>query len=732
MATTVKFNPQTGKALKKGEKVTVNGKTFTEGSSNIYGDTVKTTNANKSTGSESVKAQQRYLNSLGANLKVDGIAGPLTKAAQSKYGSASKGGTAVAGMSKPGQNMTYASSLPTFTYSKPSPKSKTAVGGFLSKIGSSFKDAISTAPKNTLGANALYATVGDNMTKEQEEKALETISNSGSGLPSNKIAQTLASGGLAGAAKVVQQLADSVGTFGTASADEYIYQPEPEVQDTISYSSLNPDLTGTGNIYSSPETDEPITSGTTDKSLTLDNPEMESLDMANKTFSTGANPAILNNINMANNNFGVNSSSLNNPWEIKTNKSEFQNADMIKYADTTAKGFTSPEEAMKYFNTAQGLASVKPFLDKGGKVEDIMKRIQPVTTGVVGPQTFQEFEQRLKDLDPTNQAILNEYANSKLTGFNAQGIDTKNVPAELKGIVDAQNKQLVMKSNFLNEQQKMLYEQATQDKLAAQEERNALQQIADARETAIERKTDILTKQYKADMKAEESETEMNRITARKNLTEFLAQIGALRTDGNAQLGIETLDQRYQAQKSAIRSKYMTLISNAQAEADEKISDLQYNLKMNTLELYKDLNKTDREIRMETMKMRYDYESDVLSYNTKYQEKLMDLKEKQKSDALKLNDDWRNAYFTLSAGDMFASLPIEFRNQWLQNNQISPEGFKTTQPDLAKDFGNWSKNKANTFELTSAKEFELQKQGVDIQAYKTDAEYRAAVNSKLD
>lgn len=703
MAQTVKFNPKTGKALKKGEKVTVNGKTFTEGSSNIYGDTVKTTNANKSTGSESVKAQQRYLNSLGANLKVDGIAGPLTKAAQAKYGSASKGGTAVAGMSKPGQNMTYASSLPTFTYSKPAPTKKTAVGGFLSKIGSSLKDAISTAPKNTLGANAINAIVGDNITKEQEEKALETISNSDSGLPSNKIAQKLSSGGLAGAAKVVQQLADSVGTFGAASADEYIYQPEPEVQDTISYSGLNPDLTGTGNIYSSPETDEPIvsggTSGSGDKSLTTDSPIIETNNIATGLDAPmGTGGGMLGQWGaLMNPTTGVKTDAGSRVWGEDLIKDNFTGQNIIKINQIADLYKGDLNKALADFNTQQGQEYLNTLSKEGITKEDILAKIQPARNGILGPQNWQEFNEALNNLDRESRATVDEYVNSKVSGQTNPQLLSTNVPPELKAFVDSQNNITMLETQYLNQKEKDMWTNNYNDSMVAIEEIRINEELINKRMDAIDEKTQYYAKKYRAEMKAEEAQIEMSRLTAKKNLTEFLAKIGALRTDGNAQLGIETLDQQYQAQKTAIRTKYNLMIDEMEWEANEKIADLNYGLQKDRLTLMRDLNKSERDIRADLLDIEFQTRKSSLEVQGKLNEKLMDIKIKNSKETNELSEKWIRDLFDLSGWNQFNEMDVDYQNTWLENvikgkndknswvNQLKPGSISKSNVDKSAE-----------------------------------------------
>jgi hypothetical protein len=116
----------------------------------------------------------------------------------------------------------------------------------------------------------------------------------------------------------------------------------------------------------------------------------------------------------------------------------------------------------------------------------------------------------------------------------------------------------------------------------------------------------------------------------------------------------------------------------------------------------------------------------------KWSDSIKTEREKAAAKAEKAAGDWTNAYLTTMGADMFKSLPAEFRNTWLSNNPIDPRGFKTTQGDLANTFAEWQQKQGTGLQLTDTQVFNLQKQGVDVEAYKADPEYRAAVNSNLE
>jgi len=119
----------------------------------------------KATPSASVKALQTSLNKAGANLKVDGIIGPKTQAAQAKYGTTGGGSSSSttasktastkistpavvarsSGSSKSPRQTSY--STPSKTQTKTSKFGNPFEGGFFNNLKTGVKDAINNAKK---------------------------------------------------------------------------------------------------------------------------------------------------------------------------------------------------------------------------------------------------------------------------------------------------------------------------------------------------------------------------------------------------------------------------------------------------------------------------------------------------------------------------------------------------------------------------------------------------------
>ena len=501
---------------------------------------------------------------------------------------------------------------------------KTKVGSFLSKIGKTFKDSLQGSAANSGYATNPFTYNDGLLTDVEKEKPLTALAED-------------ISTGYNTAISNIDELkrilkADAKPTF--AEEPTYNSQNIPLLETP----GGNPDITGTGGLAEilngSSTTEEPVVEKTVSNTIT----EPTVSESSSSSVAAPVIPNVGNAVNTVLNNFGVRSDIKPNAWEEGLKgKGEFQDGEVLTISSKVADIFNGDyNAAFNYLNSPEGKQNLKPFTDKGGNIEDILKKVTPATTGVTAPQTFEQFQNNLKNLDASSQQQFSDYMASKTTGVTPITTNTKNIPSELKGIVDAQNKEMIMQSQNISDYQKMLYQSAYTDMIVASEEIKQSEQLINDRRTAIEEKTKLQTRKLKAEMREQEAESEQARINSMNYMRGYLGQIGALDTSGNAALGLENLEQKYQSQKQGIRNKYMFAIDELETESDEKISELQYNLQKDKLEAYKDLNKSDREIRMKMFELESDYKSKALSNNTKYQEKLSDMRIKYSNDSKEL------------------------------------------------------------------------------------------------
>lgn len=668
----VSYNPKTGAKLKRGEKVVVNGRTYTEGSSNING-TVNTPKGSGSSGSEKIKTLQKQLNAKGANLVVDGIMGVKTRAAQTEYASTSKKDTINTSSSK-GNFTTWGSGTNTKTtpkvgalksitnffsnYGKNVAGGADIYGGMVNKFLGGAKDAINTAGSKSqtgavlnfdVGSTYVDPTTGD--TKNIGQLFAPTYStpdNSGAAV-NQRVAAINQDLGLTPTTTPTSFSGDASGSLALQAGQYTNTVPTPS------------DPTGGG----LKEGAAPL-GGTSSTTETTTNPDgttivtttPETLVTGNEGTNISVNPATVNGLNQLNMGLKDSASNINNnPFVSKDTKGEFQNNQIVNYADNAAKYFNSPKQAIAFYNTPQGQASVADYISKGGKIADIIAKIKPTTTvnGIQPAQTTAEYLSGGLASQKEERKIMNDMIASE-ANFTQQQKDI------LFGKKDINGNDILL---GVAEQQKK-----------ENEERIAYYDRLEARFDKSEKeKTRLAIDKARAEFEMKDAETEIARVTAKNNLTEFLAKIGALRTDGNALLGIEKLEQSYQAQRQQLRQNFLFAEREIRQASEERMFNLETDLEDKKFKLSQDLSKTEKEVMMEGMKLDHDFNNTLLNMKLKWSDSIKTEREKAARKAEAAADDWTRQYFTASGYSAFMNASPEYRRVWEENtgSWLTPE-----------------------------------------------------------
>lgn len=686
-----------------------------------------------SKGSDSVRALQTSLNAKGANLKVDGISGPLTKAAQAKFGGSTtttKTGSGTTSTNKVGGD-TISAKPKTSIFANPFAKGSgnffsnvlggaKMVGGGIKKT---FNDAINTVGGNSQTGSAMVFDVGPTYTDPATgaTKSIGGLLAPAEPIPDNSYGATAAR-----VAAIEKDLGlnippapaptsfsgDASGSLALSAGQFTNNAPSPT------------DPTGGGLRAGL----EPVSSGgTTNKTAanttTADTSAFSATgaDAGSSMVGLGVSPDTLNGLNKLN--MDINDTTMsNNPFLSKESKGEFQNNTIINYAENAAKLWNSPEQATAFYNTPQGQEMVKDYVAKGGKVTDIIAKIKPLQTNVNGlqpAQTTAEYLQGGQAALRDERNVMNEMIANELN-YTQQQKDIlfgKKDPAgnDIQlGIAAQQKKE--------NEERIAYY-----DRLEARFDKNEKEKTRNAIDKA------------RAEFEMKDAEVEIARINAKNNLTEFLAKIGALRTDGNALLGIEKLEQSYQAQRQQLRQNFLFAEREIRQASEERMFNLETDLEDKKFKLSQDLSKTEREVLMDSMKLDYDFNKTISNLKLKWSDSIKTEREKAAAKAEALKGDWTNSYLTTMGADMFKSLPAEFRNTWLSNNPIDPRGYKTTQEDLAKTFMDWQQKQGTIIPLTDTQyskamayiQTNSDNFDEDVNAFNTDNAFRSQILGKI-
>ena len=582
--------------------------------------------------------------------------------------------------------------------------------GFNSFISKPVKDAISTAGENSQGASVLNARklpdANTNVYNDQTK-----YSNLDLLLSGGMSAKTFSGEAIKDVGNKIKEILPM--RASTTSAAEP-YEPNLQTMDLTlgaGETPLNPDLTGEGGLYTTTtasKTEAPDATVTPDGAVAPD-PVVttETALRMEASPSSGTNANILNNINGLN--VGLkNDLNGNDAFMSSNSKGEFQQTKIVNYANNVASQFDTQEQAVAFYKTPEGINS----LPQGVKPEDIIAKVKQVTNGIVGQQTTPEYLTKL-----------------------GQG------PTALAGEKKVIEQQMQMVANHATDFEKLVLSQAEKDKQEAKTIIEATREKALSKENTVRERLKLANDELRAQQQSDLAEVEINRVNSKANLTEFLAKIGALRTDGGAITGLEKLEQKYQQLKLTTKNSYDFAVRKNEINATDKINELDDAMDARIIEINSDLSKSEREISLDVMKLRFDTKMKGLDYISKFQDSIKIENEKARVRSEKTTTDWTNAYLTIAGADMFKSLESEFRNTWLQNNPISEKGFKTTQLDLAKDYANWSKNRATTKDALSQSDFtkiyskmqnDKKTSQSDLERFKTDPEFQLYMYSRFD
>jgi murein DD-endopeptidase MepM/ murein hydrolase activator NlpD len=571
-----------------------------------------------------VMALQQSLNSKGANLKVDGILGPLTKAAQAKYGSTTS--------SKP--------SLYQNAVIKPSTISPAPKKGFFGNLFQS----IGKTTKGLLGANAYSGyTNQDSYTDtitlpdgSQETYTTPEIPTLKSKIANNELIKSISSVN-------IPSFANLMG--GTSSADEGSFSSEPTsstMEGLISTegTSLNPDKTGTQDVYgiSSPSL------------LSVSTPEGTTQMVAGSdTFSSvntgGYGQGAATN---AMNTMGTIGESINNtknnPWTSDGTTKDQTVVIKNTRASDIANNFQNEQEFINFWNANPQFRAES--MKNGVNPEDVISKISPLPLLNIQPMTTEQYIQNMGGLVKGNDPI------------------TQNT-----------NKQIQMTAQYLADTAKADYDRLNQER---EENWNIYQMMEERekrREAAIEDRAEWSKAKLKAQMKMQEADLEEQRVQARTNVTEFLASIGALRTDGNAKTGLENLEGKYNSAIAGLKSNYNLAVQEIDNNMYADLDDLQGQLDENLLKITQDLTKSQREVDSDIMKERYKFNLDSLKLKMYRDEKIQSQNEKYLANRTKQAQTWWMQYLSESGLNQFMAESSDYQDEWIKNLQgwITPD-----------------------------------------------------------
>ena len=670
--------------------------------------------AGSSSGSNAVRQQQIALNKMGANLKVDGVSGAKTRAAIVRFGTPINQSSANQNQSFPSstpirqtQGTSYSGQTLSSRSSSNTSRPRSAVGGFLSSLGDKFRN-IGKDNKNSNSANVLQAIALPNaQLNPVGTMDTPTFLEQLRGGIIQKIAPVSPfSGEPYGAKSMEFPVGAGMTPEQTITANKTLGIESPEASN----------LTGTDSgsyALSAPEGSSPLDAPTTTTTneRTLADGSITTTETTAPAYSSALGMGTNSNMNTnANSNLTSTLSTLdssltntrNNPWDKYS-----KNGEVLSVSDNAIQravsGYQTADEFTQAYNTDPSIkASVDKVIGQTGKtLADFTAKIQPATNGLVSEQEVGQY----------------------LTNI-------KNTPQALKAQAELQNKQIVQESQFLNSTDKMAWDILAQTKLDSQAIKDQIERNEMRKDAQVRERAQWMMDKNNAEMNIADAQIEQNRIASKKNLTEFLAKIGALRTDGGAITGLETLEQSYQAQRQMSTQKYQLANREIQMNMNGEINDIENAMDDKIFKINMDLNKSEREVAMDSMKLRYSFQKDALNIQSKWQDKLQSERDKAISRA-ESNKSSYNAQWLSLVGMGIDPAMIPGMLGGSGKIQMTPENARKIQEAKAKPIEN-ALSQSDFTKTYSRMQNDKKTSQSDLEKFKTDPDFQLYMYGKLN
>lgn len=494
--------------------------------------------------------------------------------------------------------------------------------GVLDKVGSFFDKIFKSVGAGSQGASALQATVGTGLSPKETTTAYTKLGSNASGentgmkgyngrneqVPTTKNAnldvnKAFNSGG-------IKKDTGLVDANGMPVVVPQTTQNPVNLNQAFSSSGL---IAGTSPAESKTTTVDPLTGAKTTLTQNLSAPAPQTNPTATANI-TGLTDSLLKDLTPG------------NAWD-KNQRGEFQDTKIVNYQSTAANMFNSPQEVDNSYN---GDSVFRANIDKTAKATN--KSPQDVLNGI-----------KAKVVPATNGVVP-----AQGTAQYLDLINTKNTPKALKAEADLMNKEVIMTSQFNSDQDKLAHDILEQTKKDSQAIIDSITRKELSRETTLREKAQYLIDKERATFDMKDAEVEQNRILAKTNLTEFLAHIGALNTDGHAAVGLATLDQKYQAQRQALRSGFELATREIQMNMNSDINELESKMEDDVLKINMDLSKSEREVMLDSLKLRNSTNKAILEAQQKYATALRQEKDKMSQRAESNADRYNSSFLTLA------------------------------------------------------------------------------------
>lgn len=430
----------------------------------------------------------------------------------------------------------------------------------------------------------------------------------------------------------------------------------------------------------------------------------------NALTSAAFSPDAISNVNKIGERFALSLDKSNNDtWLSAPAKREEMDNLLKSTAKDFADQFDSQEAMINAYDTNPTVQrALDRFAQYGGSDQMLIDAVnaKKAKTPQGNEQTTMEYQANL-----ANQQQQARETDSILNGdktITDEIARTAKIPEQMKDYYFGDAGIWQQKLNLDLEKVNLLKEKMADEKAEARQQAN------------------LLIEKNNAELSVAKNQIELNRVNAKNYLTGMLAKLGALNTTSAAVEGISFLDQKYQQQSTEIEQKTRFANQDIQIKLQKAVSDIDSAGMEKIQAIKEDLSKDKDTMLKDIMKEKMDADKRIYDLTLKASDRLKKNNDTYRNNATKLAEDYTTNFNALVSPDFggagkfspaqvasnltsklpaadqrlsvsarikdpsaisyFKSLPIGFRNEWIQFVASEPANKYFTLADLQMNY----------------------------------------------
>lgn len=181
--------------------------------------------------------------------------------------------------------------------------------------------------------------------------------------------------------------------------------------------------------------------------------------------------------------------------------------------------------------------------------------------------------------------------------------------------------------------------------LQAKESQRILEEQARDAEDNLKAQTKLQAQKYKFQFDQQSAEIETNRLNAKNYMTGMLAKMGALNTTGKAPVALANLEEKYQAQATALKQNYMFATTELDYKLDAQLNDIENNLDAQILKVNTGLTDDKEKMMKEILKLQASSNEDIYKLQSSFGKEYRKQLEKYKKEGTANSNNYINGMY---------------------------------------------------------------------------------------